>query len=93
MVGLFGSRATGTARPNSDVDLVVYGDIGQPVVDRLWTLFDESGLARTVDVVAYDLIEHPPLKAHIDAVMVPLFSRADLDAVAADQEPVRDRAR
>lgn len=90
-VGLVGSRATGIARPNSDVDLVLYGDVGQAIVDRLWTIFDESALARTVDVVAYDLITYPPLKAHIDAVMVPLFSQADLKAAKAGRESVAGR--
>ena len=77
-VGLFGSRATGTAQPGSDIDLVLYGPIDEGTVDRLWTLFDESGLARKVDVVAYALVSYPPLKAHIDDVMVPLFAQADL---------------
>lgn len=76
--GLFGSRATGRAQPNSDIDLVLYGPIDQATLDRLWTLFDESGLSRRVDLMAYDLIEHPPLKAHIDRVMVPLFEGSDL---------------
>ncbi len=77
-VGLFGSRATGTAQPASDIDLVLYGPIDEATTDRLWTLFDDSGLARKVDVLAYDLITYPPLKAHIDAVMMPLFNGADL---------------
>ena len=75
-VGLFGSRATGRAQSSSDIDLVLYGPIDQATVDRLWTLFDDSSLARKVDVLAYDLITYPPLKAHIDAVMLPLFNLA-----------------
>ena len=35
LVGIFGSRATGMARPNSDIDLVLYGDVEAAVVDRL----------------------------------------------------------
>ena len=82
-VGLFGSRATGRAQPSSDIDLVLYGPLDQPTLDRLWTLFDDSGLARTVDLVAYDLVDHPPLKAHIDRVMTPLFEATDLQADVA----------
>lgn len=83
-VGLFGSRATGNARPNSDIDLVIYGEIDQPLVDRIWTLCESSNLALSVDVVGYDLITHPRLKAHIDQVMQPLFSQAELrDCVKA----------
>ncbi len=53
-VGLFGSRATGRASPQSDVDLVIYGADDPRLVDRLFTLFDESLLPVTVDVVDYD---------------------------------------
>lgn len=81
--GLFGSRATGRAQPNSDIDLVLYGPIDQAALDRIWTLFDESGLGRRVDLVAYDLVEHPALKAHIDRVMVPLFEGLTLEPAAA----------
>jgi predicted nucleotidyltransferase len=77
-VSLFGSRATGTARANSDIDLVLYGPLREAMVNRIWTLFDESGLAIKVDVVAYDLIDAPALKSHIDAVGRPLFAQADL---------------
>jgi len=75
---LFGSRATGRARPNSDIDLVLFGDIDQPTLDRIWTRFDESPLPFTVDVQADRLIAYPPLKAHIASVKRPLFVQRDL---------------
>ncbi len=75
-VGLFGSRATGTWRDNSDIDLVLYGSLDARDVDRLSTLFEEASLPMSVDVSAYHLIDYPPLKAHIDAVMTPLFADA-----------------
>lgn len=81
-VGLFGSRAKGTARPNSDIDLVLYGPLSEAVVDRIWTLFVDSSLAVAVDIIAYDLIDTPALKSHIDQVMQPLFERADLQYIA-----------
>jgi predicted nucleotidyltransferase len=77
-VGIFGSRATGRMRPQSDIDLVIYGPIDQMTIDRLWTLFSESSLEYSVDVVGYDLISHPPLKQHIDAVEKTLFQKTDL---------------
>lgn len=75
MVGIFGSRATGKYRENSDIDLVLYGKLDEADIDRLRTLFAESALPMTVDVVAYHLIDHPPLQAHITAVIKPLFSK------------------
>jgi predicted nucleotidyltransferase len=77
-VGLFGSRATGTFRPESDIDLVVYGSIDAAAVDRLQTLFNDSLLPVDVDVQAYHLIAYPPLQVHIDAVVQPLFTQDDL---------------
>lgn len=77
-VSLFGSRAKGTQRPDSDIDLVIYGPVDQGLIDRLWTLFAESSLPVKVDVVAYDRATYPPLKAHIDGVARPLLSQSDL---------------
>lgn len=78
LVGLFGSRATGKARPNSDVDLVLYGRLNGRDLDRLWTLFEDSNLSLHVDLSVYDLIESASLKSHIDRVMQPLFTKEDL---------------
>ena len=78
IAGLFGSRATKKSRPNSDVDLVLYGDIDAELVDRIWTLFNDSSLVLQVDVLGYDLISHVPLKAHVNQVMQPLFTQEEL---------------
>ena len=51
-VDLFGSRALGAHRPHSDIDLAVEGDVSEAQVDRLWTLFHESSLPVSVDVVS-----------------------------------------
>ena len=52
-VRVFGSRATGRARPYSDLDLVVVGqgpiDIG--ILGRMLLDFEDSDLPFTVDVV------------------------------------------
>lgn len=77
-VGVFGSHALGKARRNSDIDLVIYGLLTQDDIDRIWTLFDESPLAVSVDVVGYDLPLYPPLRAHIDRTVKLLFTSADL---------------
>ena len=77
-VGVFGSRATGSARPNSDIDLVIYGRIDDADIDRLWTLFDDSSISVSVDILRYSADLYPPLKRHIDATMKPLSLRAGL---------------
>jgi len=80
---LFGSRAIGTYRPNSDIDLVLYGPIEGCAVDRIWTGFDESNLSLTVDVIAYDRIKNPRLRDHIDRFAIPLPLAPD----ALDEKP------
>lgn len=77
-VALFGSRATGFARENSDIDLVIYGELDSKSERRLWTAFDESDLSVPVDVVAYSRINNPLLKQHIDDVAIPLFEHDEL---------------
>lgn len=77
-VCLFGSRANGAARENSDIDLVIHGDLDKSRIDRIWTLLDDSNLSVPVDVVGYDLIAHEPLREHIDKFEVTLFTKADL---------------
>lgn len=76
-VALFGSRATGLYRPNSDIDLVLYGDIEEKTVDCIWTHFAESSLPVKVDVLAYNLLTYAPLKMHIDNVNRPIFFHKD----------------
>jgi len=72
-VGLFGSRSTGLYRPNSDIDLVIYGSIDEKTMDRIFTLLNDSNLPIKVDLQVYDLIEYSPLKDHIDANVMLLF--------------------
>lgn len=77
-VELFGSRATGTYRDNSDVDILLHGTISQAEIDHLWTLFHESNLPMSVDVNSYELTTLPKLKMHMEEVRKPLFKHEDL---------------
>lgn len=77
-VGLFGSRATGLYRSNSDIDLVVYGLIDEKTIDRIFTLLEDSNLPFKTDIQAYDLVKYLPLKKHIDTNMVLLFTHEQL---------------
>ena len=78
VVGLFGSRAQGTYKENSDIDIVLYGDLTEGDMNRIYSLFDECLLPVSVDVKAYHLLDYPPLKKHIDTVMHVIFTREDL---------------
>lgn len=70
---LFGSRAKGTARPNSDVDLAVLGDVTELECGKIAAELDELPLPYKFDVVLYDTIGNPALREHIDRVGVTLF--------------------
>lgn len=69
---VFGSRATGRARSGSDIDIALVGVKNPATVDRLRTDFEESLLAVTVDLVDYDRLANPKLRAHIDSVGIEL---------------------
>lgn len=54
-VRVFGSRATGTAKPHSDLDLVIMGDAPLPVTKMriLRDAFEDSDLPFQVDLVEW----------------------------------------
>ncbi|MFH0709722.1 MAG: nucleotidyltransferase domain-containing protein [Pseudomonadota bacterium] len=65
---LFGSRARGTHRPSSDVDLALKG--GNLSIDTLsklrYILEEETNLPYFFDIVVYDRVENEALKREID---------------------------
>lgn len=81
-VVVFGSRALGTARPASDIDLAIVGHLSESQIARLWTQFDESYLPVSVDLVDYWRLGETPIRRHIDLVGKTLFSGEQLKAAA-----------
>lgn len=77
-VGVYGSRTQGRARPGSDVDLVIYGELAARDLGSMLGDLEESDLSIFADVVDYAEITHAPLKSQIDHWMRPLFTRHDL---------------
>ncbi|MGE4398145.1 MAG: nucleotidyltransferase family protein [Campylobacterales bacterium] len=67
-VVLFGSRAQGTHRPSSDVDLAIKGKaITLDTLAKLrYILEEETNLPYFFDVVIYDKVENEALKRVID---------------------------
>ena len=73
-VDLFGSRAVGAGRANSDLDLVVSGTgVNGPLLDRLWTELNDLPIPLTIDVLADEGPMPAALRAHIEAVRIPLL--------------------
>lgn len=77
-IALFGSRATGAYRNNSDIDMVVHGDIDEKDIARLGAVFGDSSLPFAVDVKAYNSMRYQPLKQHIDAKAKVLLTQRQL---------------
>ena len=73
---IFGSRALGRHRPESDVDLALFGDVDDVLAQRIAGELDELPLPYTFDVCAYSEIRHNPLREHIDRVGRRLFVRS-----------------
>lgn len=73
-VDLFGSRALGTARAASDIDLLVCGKgVDSRLIDRLWTELNDLPLPFTVDVLGEAAELPAALRAHLEAAATPLF--------------------
>jgi uncharacterized protein len=65
---LFGSRATGQARPGSDIDLALWGEaLTSRDMSDLFHAFDESDLPVTVDLVHMETCTSEALRQHIEA--------------------------
>ena len=72
-VKVYGSRATGRARPGSDLDLVIFSPVSERDMTELWVAFEESDLPIRVDLVAWDKIASPRLRDEIQRDAVPFF--------------------
>ena len=80
---LFGSRAKGTHKPGSDIDLALMGDSFQ-FADRLWldNELDDLDLPVFFDLVMYGQISGPAVREHIDRVGVTLYRRDQQKALS-----------
>jgi uncharacterized protein len=74
-VTLYGSRAKGTYRPESDVDLALIGIEDQLDAEAVAGELDELPLPYRFDVKAYGGITYGPLLEHIERVGVVLYRR------------------
>ena len=80
---LFGSRAKGTFKPGSDIDLALKGN-NIPFADLLLAdnALDDLDFPYFFDLLLYRHISEPALREHIDRAGVTLYSR-DAHAVVS----------
>ena len=78
-VWAYGSRVKGTAKPWSDLDLVVFAGASQrTIVEELREAFEESDLPFRVDLFVWDELPEA-FKATIEKEHVVLQEKADVD--------------
>ena len=74
-VVLFGSRAMGNHRPESDIDLAVRGLEDERAVEALADELDELPLPFLFDVKSLDGIRNPALLEHVRRVGRSIYAR------------------
>lgn len=78
-VYIFGSRATGSFKHGSDIDLAVTNEgVDNKTIGRIKGDFEESSLPYRVDIVSYPALSNKDLKDHIDRIGV-LFYKTGMD--------------
>ena len=82
---LYGSRALGTARPGSDVDIAIKGRrVTEDTRVRLHLeLEEETALPYFFDVTDYNTIANPELKEHIDSHGRIMYRKSAANSVPA----------
>ena len=71
---IYGSRAKGTYRPGSDIDLTLFGDgLDLDILGRIATRLHESPIPYQVDLSIFELIDHAGLREHIQRVGQPFY--------------------
>jgi uncharacterized protein len=73
---LFGSRAKGTHKPGSDIDIALVGaGLDWRVVGKIYDALDDLLLPYRFSLIVYDKSTDPEVAAHILRVGIGLFQR------------------
>ena len=65
---IYGSRAKGTSRAGSDIDLVLFGNITDAALAHLLDSLDQLNTPYLFDIIRYDEIDSDALLDHIARV-------------------------
>ncbi|HYE32986.1 MAG TPA: nucleotidyltransferase domain-containing protein [Methylomirabilota bacterium] len=73
---LYGSRAKGTYKPGSDIDLTLSGDeIDESALSRIDCELDDLLLPYKIDLSVLSSLRHPPLIEHIRRVGLVIYQK------------------
>ena len=88
---LFGSRATGKASLRSDIDLATRGIVDYQRLGRLELELDDMDIPQKCEVKAYESIQYAPLRTHIDAFGITIYSRRPSESSPEPQSATAGR--
>lgn len=75
-VVLYGSRARGSFKPGSDIDLTLFGEsLTSDVCWKIETELDDLLLPYTIDLSIFDELTNAGLREHIEREGVPFYER------------------
>ncbi|MFK8262714.1 nucleotidyltransferase domain-containing protein [Capnocytophaga canimorsus] len=72
---VYGSRAKGNFRYNSDIDLSIIGEVSYDDLLKIEFLIDELLLPYKVDLSVFNKIDNSDLKTHIERVGIVLYKK------------------
>jgi predicted nucleotidyltransferase len=76
-VVLYGSRAKGTYRPGSDIDITVKGgQVNNSLVGKLAEEIDDLLLPYSFDISSWSQIDNPDLLSHIERVGIVIYQKS-----------------
>jgi len=73
---ILGSRAKGTHKEYSDVDIALYGDLNSLTAEEIACVLDELPLVYKFDVIVYNDIKNEALREHIERAGVGIYRKA-----------------
>jgi len=76
-VVLYGSRAKGTYRPGSDIDITIKGEhFNDSLVGKLAEEIDDLLLPYSFDISSWSQIDNPDLLSHIERVGIVIYQKS-----------------
>lgn len=73
---VYGSRAKGSFKPGSDIDLTLFGDgLTDKVMSRIYWALDDLLLPYEIDLSLFSGLKEPALIAHIRCIGIVLYTR------------------
>jgi predicted nucleotidyltransferase len=72
---VFGSRAKGNHKLNSDIDIAVFGAIDFLSAEKILLDLEELPMIPKFDVLSYNDIKNNALKQHINRVGIKIYER------------------